>query len=69
MIRTSGPPSDDSAKTPYRHTQQKAASTRARCPVCGQEVYSTAGIHPQCAVRGEDPGKPSTRKKPQAVGE
>ncbi len=26
-------------------------STRARCPVCQQPVYSRAGIHPQCAVR------------------
>lgn len=26
-------------------------STRARCPVCRQPVYSRSGIHPQCAVR------------------
>ena len=24
---------------------------RRRCPVCHQSVYSTAGIHPQCAIK------------------
>jgi hypothetical protein len=33
----------------------KPASTRVRCPVCNEEVYSRAGIHPQCAVRQSDP--------------
>ena len=33
-------------------------STRARCPVCHQPVYSRAGIHPQCAMRQADPPKP-----------
>jgi hypothetical protein len=33
-------------------------STRARCPVCHQHVYSRAGIHPQCAMRQADPPKP-----------
>ena len=38
-------------------------STRVRCPVCHQEVYSRAGIHPQCAVRQSDPPKPKNRSK------
>ena len=25
-----------------------------RCPVCGEKSYSSAGIHPQCAVRRAD---------------
>jgi hypothetical protein len=33
----------------------KPVSTRVRCPVCQEEVYSRAGIHPQCAVRQSDP--------------
>jgi len=33
-------------------------STRARCPVCREPVYSRAGIHPQCAVRQADPPRP-----------
>jgi hypothetical protein len=36
-------------------------STRARCPVCHEAVYSRAGIHPQCAVRQSEP----PRTKPQ----
>ncbi len=39
----------------YYHTPLKPASTRARCPVCHEAVYSTAGIHPQCAVKRADP--------------
>jgi hypothetical protein len=34
----------------YYHNPPKPFSTRVRCPVCHQEVYSRAGIHPQCAV-------------------
>ena len=33
-------------------------STRARCPVCHEAVYSKAGIHPQCAVRQSEPARP-----------
>jgi hypothetical protein len=36
-------------------------STRARCPVCQQPVYSQAGIHPQCAVRQADPPRPKPK--------
>ena len=36
-------------------------STRLRCPVCNEAVYSTAGIHPQCAVRLSDPPKPKAK--------
>jgi len=39
-------------------------STRVRCPVCHEAVYSRAGIHPQCAVRQADP----PRAKPKAPG-
>jgi hypothetical protein len=41
----------------YYHTPPQPVSTRARCPVCHEEVYSRAGIHPQCAVRQADPPK------------
>ena len=30
-------------------------STRMRCPVCHQPVYSRGGIHPQCAMRQSEP--------------
>ena len=33
-------------------------STRVRCPVCHEAVYSRAGIHPQCAVKQSDPPRP-----------
>ncbi|GAC1447683.1 MAG: hypothetical protein NVSMB9_30120 [Isosphaeraceae bacterium] len=39
----------------YYHTPPKQISTRVHCPVCHQDVYSNAGIHPQCAVRQADP--------------
>ena len=35
----------------YYHNPSKPVSTRVRCPVCHQQVYSRAGIHPQCAVK------------------
>jgi hypothetical protein len=34
----------------YRHTPI-FDSTRKRCPICNQSVYSLAGIHPQCAIK------------------
>ncbi len=34
------------------------ASTRPRCPVCHEPTYSKGGIHPQCAVRRNDPPRP-----------
>jgi hypothetical protein len=37
-------------------------STRLRCPVCHQAVYSRAGIHPQCAMRQSEPPMPKTDK-------
>ena len=37
--------------------QNSTPSTRVRCPVCHEAVYSRAGIHPQCAVRQSDPPK------------
>jgi hypothetical protein len=39
------------------------ASTRSRCPVCGQAVYSRAGIHPQCAMRQADPVRPAAGRR------
>jgi hypothetical protein len=41
----------------HYHTPPQPVSTRVRCPVCHEEVYSLAGIHPQCAVRQSDPPK------------
>lgn len=53
----------------HYHTPPQAVSTRVRCPVCHEEVYSLAGIHPQCAVRQCDPPKVKTRgqKSPSDV--
>ena len=46
----------------YYHTP---ASTRIRCPVCHEPVYSQAGIHPQCAARrAERPGPKGGVKGP-----
>lgn len=42
--------------------QNNTPSTRVRCPVCHEAVYSRAGIHPQCAVRQSDP--PKSKAKP-----
>ena len=42
--------------------QNNPNSTRARCPVCHEAVYSRAGIHPQCAVRQSEP--PKSKGKP-----
>ncbi|OYW18706.1 MAG: hypothetical protein B7Z55_10140 [Planctomycetales bacterium 12-60-4] len=30
------------------------APSRANCPVCGKPSYSSAGIHPQCAMLAAD---------------
>jgi hypothetical protein len=49
-----------SYRTPIQPLQ-----TRVRCPVCQQAVYSRAGIHPQCAVRQNDP--PKVKKGTPAV--
>ena len=38
-------------------------STRARCPVCRQAVYSRAGIHPQCAERQAEPPRPKVKAR------
>jgi len=42
-------------------------STRVRCPVCHEAVYSRAGIHPQCAVRQSEPPKPKGKATVVAV--
>ena len=47
----------------YYHTPPPPVSTRARCPVCHEAVYSRAGIHPQCAIRQYDP--PKSKKGPR----
>jgi len=49
------------------HTPPQPGSTRARCPVCHEAVYSRAGIHPQCAVRQSEP--PNAKAAPQAPAE
>lgn len=49
----------------YYHTPPPPISTRVRCPVCHEAVYSRAGIHPQCAVRLADPPRP--KAKPPAA--
>jgi len=43
------------------------ASTRARCPVCHEAVYSRAGIHPQCAVRQSEPPRAKAEPKVAVV--
>jgi hypothetical protein len=45
----------------HYHNAPAPVSTRRRCAVCNQAVYSTAGIHPQCAVRQSEP--PRSRPK------
>ncbi len=40
------------------------ASSRARCPVCHEPVYSRAGIHPQCAVKQSEPPRPKAKDIP-----
>jgi hypothetical protein len=49
----------------YYHTPPLPISTRVRCPVCHTDVYSRAGIHPQCAVRQSDP--PRLKCKPRGI--
>jgi hypothetical protein len=44
-------------------------STRLRCPVCHEAVYSRAGIHPQCAVRQSEPPKPKKVKEPASLSD
>jgi len=39
----------------YYHTAPRPTTNRVRCLVCHEEVYSAAGIHPQCALRQDDP--------------
>jgi hypothetical protein len=46
----------------YRNLS-KPVSTRVRCPVCHEEVYSRSNIHPQCAVRQSDPPRPKNKSK------
>jgi len=36
---------------------------RKRCPICRQTVYSSAGIHPQCAIKQADPWLPAPGSK------
>jgi hypothetical protein len=48
----------------HYHAPPPPASTRVRCPVCHQAVYSPAGIHPQCAIRQSDPPRPKTKPSP-----
>ncbi len=45
----------------------QSPSTRVRCPVCHEVVYSRAGIHPQCAVRRSDPPRPKVKPEGPAL--
>lgn len=45
----------------HYHSPVNPSSTRVRCPVCHEAVYSRAGIHPQCAVKRSDPPKPKVK--------
>lgn len=47
---------------PKSYRTPPSGSTRVRCPVCHEAVYSRAGIHPQCAVRQSEP--PKAKGKP-----
>ncbi len=53
----------------YYHNPPRASSTRPRCPVCNEPVYSRAGIHPQCAVHLSEPprSKGGTKTSPTAA--
>ena len=51
---------------PYYHTPPLPMSTRTRCPVCREPVYSRGDIHPQCAVRQADQIELLARKAAQA---
>jgi len=53
----------------HHHNPSEPASTRARCPVCHEAVYSRAGIHPQCAVRQSEPARPKAPPKPSPAVE
>lgn len=39
----------------HYHNAPAPISTRPRCPICREAVYSRAGIHPQCAARQAEP--------------
>ncbi len=45
----------------HYHNPVKPRSTRIPCPVCHQDTYSPAGIHPQCAIRLSDPPRPKPK--------
>lgn len=47
----------------YYHTPSSPNTTRVRCPVCHEAVYSKAGIHPQCAVRQSEKPEPKGESK------
>jgi hypothetical protein len=49
----------------HYHAPFPSDTTRVRCPVCREAVYSRAGIHPQCAVRQSDP--PRSKNQPVVV--
>lgn len=51
----------------HHHGPLKPSTTRERCPVCREAVYSRAGIHPQCAVKRNDPPPPKAVPTPPAL--
>ncbi len=44
-------------------------STRLRCPICHQPVYSRGGIHPQCAMRQAEPALHEPEESLEIVAE
>jgi hypothetical protein len=53
----------------HYHSPVKPSSTRGRCPVCHEAVYSRAGIHPQCAVKLYDPPRPKAKPMAPVLGD
>ena len=51
----------------HYHTPPQPISTRVRCPVCHQAVYSRGDIHPQCAVQQAEAPKPKGRAQGSPV--
>lgn len=53
----------------HYHSPVKPSSTRGRCPVCHEAAYSRAGIHPQCAVKLNDPPRLKAKAVTPGLGD
>ena len=49
------------------HSPPRSTSTRIRCPVCHEAVYSRGNIHPQCAVQQSETAATAKRKAQEAA--